>query len=449
MKLKNSFRGGVLPFRKIPSNSRKPLDVRQFTFGILSFLLWLVLFLMATCKAKAQGQVIKDIKITHIINYPKANAKLSDFRGKLLILDFWATWCTPCVAMLPKMDSLQREFGAKIQVLPVTYQSEQIVRAFLKKRSPSVLPDVIEDKELSAIFPHQYIPHYVWIGPDGEQRAVTSATEVTRENILTVLAGKPLSVAQKIDIDVEKPLFSAAELPLNNLRNYSVFFKGRVEGTGAGIHHRHTDKLVGLAMTNYPLLNMFQVCGAALISKFNPKQTVLLIRDSSGFIIPKGKEIKAKWYRDNSYSLDLIVPIRDSARLYDKVLEFVGLYTDYKVSVEKHSVKCWELSLTGDCTKLKSKYLDDEDRLGDSTARWAHHIPITNLVSWLSGLNADWPLIIDRTGYKGFLDVGFSPGLSALRSELLKQGLRLTERQEEIYQLVVRDNNNLNLNPNP
>ena len=68
------------------------------------------------------GDELPDIKIHKLFNYPVKDTRLSAFRGKVLILDFWATWCSPCVAMMPRMDSLQKEFAGKIQFLPVSNQ---------------------------------------------------------------------------------------------------------------------------------------------------------------------------------------------------------------------------------------------------------------------------------------------------------------------------------------
>ncbi len=78
------------------------------------------------------GQHIPDIPLTYYYQDKPVNGKLSDFRGKLLIIDFWATWCSPCVAMLPKMEQLQSQFADKIQFLPVTYQQATVVLPFLQ-----------------------------------------------------------------------------------------------------------------------------------------------------------------------------------------------------------------------------------------------------------------------------------------------------------------------------
>ena len=84
-----------------------------------------------TTKGLQIGQEVPNVTLTNLYNYKNASgkvattAKLADFKGKLLILDFWATWCAPCVASIPKLENLQKQFEGKLQILPVTYQKDK------------------------------------------------------------------------------------------------------------------------------------------------------------------------------------------------------------------------------------------------------------------------------------------------------------------------------------
>jgi peroxiredoxin len=59
----------------------------------------------------------------------------SDFGGKLLVLNFWATWCPPCVQEVPSLDEFQRQFADKgVVVLGVSVdQSPSAYRNFLSR----------------------------------------------------------------------------------------------------------------------------------------------------------------------------------------------------------------------------------------------------------------------------------------------------------------------------
>src|SRR6185312_10987349 len=63
------------------------------------------------------GDTVPDITLTNVYNYPSSTIKLSDLKGKLVILDFWSTWCGSCIEAMPESEKLQNGFGNKIQII--------------------------------------------------------------------------------------------------------------------------------------------------------------------------------------------------------------------------------------------------------------------------------------------------------------------------------------------
>src|SRR5688572_26168281 len=63
---------------------------------------------------------VKDIKGRYI--------RLRDYRGKVVLINFWATWCPPCRAEIPDLIRLQREYRSRgLQVIGVTYPPQKLV----------------------------------------------------------------------------------------------------------------------------------------------------------------------------------------------------------------------------------------------------------------------------------------------------------------------------------
>src|SRR5580658_394124 len=65
------------------------------------------------------GDTVPDMEFNNVINYHSPKTKLSDFKGRFVILDFWATWCGGCIEGFPHLDSMQNRFGDKLKVILV------------------------------------------------------------------------------------------------------------------------------------------------------------------------------------------------------------------------------------------------------------------------------------------------------------------------------------------
>ncbi len=78
--------------------------------------------------------------------------RLEDFRGKVVFLNFWATWCIPCRLEMPAMERLYREFKARgLVVLAVNVQEgPQAVRTFLREHKLT-FPVVLDPKGAAAM----------------------------------------------------------------------------------------------------------------------------------------------------------------------------------------------------------------------------------------------------------------------------------------------------------
>jgi thiol-disulfide isomerase/thioredoxin len=109
----------ILRWHQKSRSHRMMSRVRHIRFILAAFLV-----LTAGCDRgshpRQTGRVAPDFTVTD----GNHSLRLADYRGKIVILNFWATWCIPCVAELPSLTAMQQQLP-QVQVIAVSIDVDQ------------------------------------------------------------------------------------------------------------------------------------------------------------------------------------------------------------------------------------------------------------------------------------------------------------------------------------
>jgi peroxiredoxin len=118
--------------------------------------------------AKLQGQLAPDFALASLDG---KTLKLSDYRGKAVLLNFWATWCEPCKIEMPWFVDLQNKYGPQgLQVLGVAMDdaSPKDIAEFAQKMSVNYPILIGKEKVGDDYGGVQYLPSTFYVGRNGK-----------------------------------------------------------------------------------------------------------------------------------------------------------------------------------------------------------------------------------------------------------------------------------------
>jgi thiol-disulfide isomerase/thioredoxin len=137
----------------------------------LGLLVVAALLLISGCASKGDDSGAKlapDFRVESIAE-PGKIVKLSDFKGKVVLLDFWATWCGPCRVISPELDKFATKYGPQgFVVLGISDEARPIVEKYAKEEKPGheLYLDLLNNANNA--YPGEYIPRLYVIDREGK-----------------------------------------------------------------------------------------------------------------------------------------------------------------------------------------------------------------------------------------------------------------------------------------
>lgn len=145
------------------------------------------------------GAEVPNIVINDIIS--GAEKHLSDFKGKYVVLDFWASWCPDCRKDVPEMKRLHAEYGKKgVEFVGISFdKDEQIWRTFVKDNGMNWVQhreqEAWKNSQVAASFFIKWLPSVYVLDKEGKVVVGTVMIEKL-DNVLGGLVGKSANSAE-------------------------------------------------------------------------------------------------------------------------------------------------------------------------------------------------------------------------------------------------------------
>jgi len=398
------------------------------------------------------GDKVPDIIFENVLNYKSKKAKLSDFRGKLVILDMWSTWCTSCIEAFPKMEELQDKFKDRVQILLVNpydsiYDSDVKIAKVLNRMKVRTgfyptLPIPVHDTILNHYFPHQSVPHFILIDPQGILIGITYKAEITEENINAILSGKKIHIPVKNDwaYDKEAPLFVNGNGGDGSDFIYRSIFTNYKEGLGSyiGRTNEKDGKVSRFYVINYPLLSLFQIAYSNVF-KFPLNRLVIEVKNPS--IFQATDNIAA--LHANTFCYEVIAPKVTDEEMTKYMQD--DLFRNFRAVAknEIRTVECYQLVTNDQVRKpITNRQISETDIEKNSLKKYIQNEPVARLIGMLNSIFVK--PVIDETKLTKNISINFpidiyDYDLTKWKNFLSKNGFDLVETKRKLEVAVITD----------
>ena len=360
-------------FFKINFEVKAPLFglLQLYTNHMNKIIITLLLFATTT----SFGQLKIGEKVPHYVfkNVLNGDKKPFDIRtqGKPLLLEFWATWCTPCIPAMKELEHYQKKYGNELEILTIsTDRLSNLLRYIDNTKTPL---KIAQDSIHRTIFDYPHIPYTILIDKNGFIKAITSPAQLTDKIIADFVAGKEIDLKIKKDEATNSNLFKEVK---NQSYQYTLTAENKSLSFKNEIKRNENNEPVSLEFNNvsiYRLLtDIYELTTAARLDvnfdSLSVNKYCFKLEHSSGYsknLLDHAKEIlnehsgfKARLTEktiDSLYTLQVI----DNSKLprisqnEKQSMEFIGSH--FKgIKITSHQLICYLENLTYQPVKDKT-----------------------------------------------------------------------------------------------
>ncbi|MFC3355521.1 TlpA family protein disulfide reductase [Sphingobacterium zeae] len=331
----------------------------------------------------------------------KKTVKLADFKGKVIVFDFWSTGCKACIEGIPKMELIQDRFKKDMVILMVNSKRNKDTPQRIKTRFQKYREDfnyvpklgsILDDNVFTALFEHNTLPTTAVINSKGEFVATTNANNLTDGNIGAWLKGVKGNIKNKgiyYNTGGEGRGGGGSLFDTTSTYYYSAFAKQRENFLDDYPNTVYRDGTTYLRIGNHTLSFMLTYAFPLEMKDYSVRKAYYAPGLGIDF---KLKLIKERfWYEYFNRDSVTKKEIRD---VYRK--DFVHFF---KIAVErrKDTVECYKVSYTPAFEKLKTKHnMVISKASSPDEESYAQKIPIYTILSNLS-YAFEVPIEIDQS----------------------------------------------------
>jgi uncharacterized protein (TIGR03435 family) len=145
------------------------------------------------------GDTSPDIVVKKLLQAPAGvGLDRESLRGNVVVLEFWATWCAPCIAAFPHLNELADEFKDKpVRFIAITSEEGSIVEPFLKRRTMKSWVGLDADRSTMKSYSVKFFPTTVVIDREGRIAIITQPKSITERMLNDLLDRKAINVAKE------------------------------------------------------------------------------------------------------------------------------------------------------------------------------------------------------------------------------------------------------------